>query len=152
MQRKKSGFFSHSANILIQPKYHKITCSVPSSAKWKAEELPAIFQMYKCKALTLKLFFLYIARGFSGSKICVQQTEKKANLSNNLIFFSEKNPQTLNYPLSVSQFSCLFAYCWGSVLTGKCKWSGEKHGCIQLGQPSVGSPSLVHVHSPGGVE
>lgn len=45
-----------------------MTCSVSSSAKWEAEELPVVLQKYKCKALTLKLFFLHVARGFSGPK------------------------------------------------------------------------------------
>lgn len=77
MQRKKSGFFSHSANILLQPKNPKRTTS--SSAKSKAQ-LPAIFQMYQYKALSLKLFFLYIAGGVQTLKcMCskIPSSEKK---------------------------------------------------------------------------
>lgn len=72
--------------------------------------------MYQYKALSLKLFFLYIAGGVQTlkcmcSKIPSSEKKKKGNLPNNFGFFPEKNPQTLNFPHSVSQFNCLFAYC-----------------------------------------
>lgn len=43
MQRKKSGFFFHRANILLQPKYHKRTASSSINEKQRS-----YLQYFKC--------------------------------------------------------------------------------------------------------